>query len=54
MAVFQDDLIRTYRGSPDRLRSERPVKEYREPTEQEWHDFQQHFELRKVSLRVVP
>ncbi|MGW5564471.1 tyrosine-type recombinase/integrase [Streptomyces tendae] len=50
LAVFQDDLIRTYRGFLDRRRAERPVEEYREPTEQEWHDFQQHFELRKVSL----
>lgn len=49
-AVFQDDLIRTYRGFLDRRRAERPVEEYREPTEKEWRDFQQHFELRKVSL----
>jgi hypothetical protein len=49
-AVFQDDLIRTYRGFLDRRRAERPVEEYRELTEQEWRDFQQHFELRKVSL----
>ncbi|WP_234336203.1 hypothetical protein [Streptomyces sp. NRRL S-1022] len=34
----------------DRRRADRPQEEYREPTEQEWHDFQQHFELRKVSL----
>nr|WP_328744635.1 site-specific integrase [Streptomyces sp. NBC_00285] len=50
LAVFQDDLIRTYRGFLDRRRAERPVEEYREPTEQEWRAFQQHFELRKVSL----
>ncbi|MEV0413565.1 site-specific integrase [Streptomyces sp. NPDC050448] len=50
LAVFQDDLIRTYCGFLDRRRAERPVEEYREPTEQEWRDFQQHFELRKVSL----
>ncbi|MGW1845455.1 tyrosine-type recombinase/integrase [Streptomyces sp. NPDC001966] len=50
LAVFQDDLIRTYRGFLDRRRAERPVEEYREPTEQEWRDCQQHFELRKVSL----
>ncbi|MGW7574704.1 hypothetical protein [Streptomyces sp. NPDC054765] len=50
LAVFQDDLIRTYRGFLDRRRAERPVEEYREPTAQEWRDFQQHFELRKVSL----
>ncbi|WP_234432677.1 tyrosine-type recombinase/integrase [Streptomyces sp. MUSC 125] len=50
LAVFQDDLVRTYRGFLDRRRADRPQDEYREPTEREWHDFQQHFELRKVSL----
>ncbi|MFD4860670.1 tyrosine-type recombinase/integrase [Streptomyces atratus] len=50
LAVFQDDLVRTYRGFLDRRRADRPQEEYREPTEQEWRDFQQHFELRKVSL----
>lgn len=45
LAVFQDDLVRTYRGLLDRRRADRPQDEYREPTEQEWHDFQQHFEL---------
>ncbi|MFF8788889.1 hypothetical protein [Streptomyces sp. NPDC015125] len=43
-------MIRTYRGFLDRRRAARPQEEYREPTVQEWHDFQQHFELRKVSL----
>ncbi|MGW7616106.1 tyrosine-type recombinase/integrase [Streptomyces antimycoticus] len=46
LAVFQDDLIRTYRGSLDRRRAERPVEEYREPTEQEWSDY--------VSARPAP
>ncbi|MGI5440405.1 tyrosine-type recombinase/integrase [Streptomyces shenzhenensis] len=50
LAVFQDDLIRTYRGFLDRRRAARPQEEYREPTAREWRDFQQHFELRKVSL----
>ena len=50
LAVFQDDLVLTYRGYLDRRRANRPPEEYREPTEQEWSDFQQHFELRKVSL----
>ncbi|MFC0429964.1 site-specific integrase [Kutzneria buriramensis] len=50
LAVFQDDLVRTYRGFLDRRRADRPAEEYREPTDQEWLEFQQHFELRKVSL----
>ncbi|WP_328884162.1 tyrosine-type recombinase/integrase [Streptomyces sp. NBC_00299] len=50
LAVFQDYLIRTYRGFLDRRRAARPQEEYSEPTPEEWRDFQQHFELRKVSL----
>jgi hypothetical protein len=50
VAVFQDDLIRSYRRHLDQRRALRPAAEYREPTGQEWQDFQQHFELRKVAL----
>ena len=50
LAIFQDDLIRTYRSFLDKRRAIRPAAEYREPTNQEWSEFQQHFELRKVSL----
>lgn len=50
LAVFQDDLIRTYRGFLDARRAVRPQAEYREPTEEEWAEFQQHFELRKLEL----
>lgn len=50
VAVFQDDLIRTYRSFLDQRRALRPPAEYREPTDQEWRDFEQHFELRKVAL----
>ncbi|WP_433553398.1 tyrosine-type recombinase/integrase [Micromonospora zamorensis] len=49
-AVFQEDLIRTYRGFVDRRRATRPSREYREPTDAEWIEFQQHFHLRKVEL----
>lgn len=42
--------MRTYRSFLDQRRAERPQEEYREPTPAEWHDFQEHFELRKVSL----
>jgi site-specific recombinase XerD len=49
-AVFQDDLIRTYRAFVDRRRATRPNEEYREPTAEEWIEFQQHFALRKVEL----
>ncbi|MFT3872667.1 MAG: tyrosine-type recombinase/integrase [Nocardioides sp.] len=49
-AVFQDDLIRTYRSFIDRRRSTRPVEEYREPTPEEWDEFEEHFALRRVEL----
>lgn len=50
MAVFQDDLVRTYRSFLDKRRAQRPETEYREPTDAEWREFQQHFQLRKVAL----
>lgn len=49
-AVFQDDLIRTYRSFVDRRRSTRPVEEYREPSPEEWDEFEEHFALRRVEL----
>jgi hypothetical protein len=50
MAVFQDDLIRSYRAFLDKRRAIRPAGEYREPTDQEWQEFHKHFQLRKVAL----
>lgn len=50
LAVFQDELVRTYRGFLDRRRAVRPPEEYRDPTDEEWREFQQHFELRKLEL----
>jgi integrase len=50
LAVFQDDMIRAYRSFLDHRRSVRPEAEYREPTEQEWTEFHQHFHERKLEL----
>jgi integrase len=50
LVIFQDELIRTYRVFLDQRRATRPTAEYREPTDAEWQEFQQHFELRKVEL----
>ncbi len=50
LAVFNDDLIRTYRSFLDQRRAVRPAAEYREPTTAEWREFEQHFQLRKVEL----
>jgi hypothetical protein len=49
-AVFQDDLIRTYRAFVDRRRSTRPPEEYREPSDAEWDEFEEQFTLRRVEL----
>lgn len=49
-AVFQDQLIRTYRAFIDGRRALRPSEEYRDPTDAEWAEFQQHFHLRKLAL----
>jgi hypothetical protein len=50
LAVFQDDLVRTYRAFLDKRRTRRPSEEYREPTEDEWSEFNQHFAARKLEL----
>ena len=50
IAVFNDDLIRSYRAYLDTRRAARPTEEYREPTDEEWVEFQQHFETRKLEL----
>jgi len=50
LAVFQDNLIRSYRAFLDRRRATRPAEEYREPTDKEWAEFQQHFQTRKLEL----
>jgi hypothetical protein len=49
-AVFQDDLIRTYRAFLGKRRAVRPEAEYREPTPEEWREFEEHFEKRKLEL----
>jgi hypothetical protein len=50
MAVVQDDLICSYRTFLRKRRATRPAEEYREPTDQEWHEFQKHFQVRKAAL----
>ncbi|WP_239311020.1 MULTISPECIES: site-specific integrase [unclassified Frankia] len=50
LAVFQDDLVRSYRAFLDARRAVRPAEEYREPTDDEWREFQQHFYERKLEL----
>ncbi|MCK2238965.1 MULTISPECIES: tyrosine-type recombinase/integrase [unclassified Crossiella] len=50
MAIFDEQLVRSYRAFLDNRRSQRPEAEYREPTEEEWREFQPHFQLRKLEL----
>ncbi|ALE77019.1 hypothetical protein FRP1_30435 (plasmid) [Pseudonocardia sp. EC080625-04] len=50
LAVFDEELIRTYRTYLDRRRAVRPSAEYREPTPAEWAEFEQHFERRALEL----
>ncbi|MFI5591158.1 hypothetical protein ACIA5G_39330 [Amycolatopsis sp. NPDC051758] len=47
---FQDDLVRTYRAFLAQRRAIRPAEEYRSLTEEEWREFQQHFQTRKLEL----
>lgn len=49
-AVFQDDLVRAYRAFLDKRRAVRPEAEYREPTDEEWREFEEHFEKRRIEL----
>jgi integrase len=50
VAVYQDDVIRHHRAFITRRRALRPSTEYREPTAEEWAEFEQHFTKRKVEL----
>lgn len=49
-AVFDEELVRAYRTFLDGRRAQRPDEEYRTPTDEEWNDFHQHFEHRKLKL----
>lgn len=50
VAVYPEEVIRHFEAYIARRRQERPSDEYREPTPQEWVEFEEHFLLRKVAL----
>jgi site-specific recombinase XerD len=50
VAVFDDDVIRHYQQHLQQRRQIRPEAEYREATPDEWSEFEEHFDLRKVEL----
>ena len=50
VAVFEDDVIRHVQDFLDRRRAMRPAEEYRPATDEEWAEFEAHFDKRKVQL----
>ncbi|WP_331732195.1 site-specific integrase (plasmid) [Streptomyces avidinii] len=50
VAVFNEHVVAHYQQFLNNRRSLRPAIEYGEVTEQEWAEFEEHFEKRKVEL----
>ncbi|MGW1798207.1 tyrosine-type recombinase/integrase [Streptomyces sp. NPDC001984] len=50
VAVFDEDVIRHYQAHLHQRRQIRPTDEYRATTEDEWQEFEEHFDRRKVEL----
>ena len=50
IAVFDDDVVHHYQQHLERRRALRPATEYPSATPQEWNEFEQHFDKRKVEL----
>jgi site-specific recombinase XerD len=50
VAVFEEDLIHHYQAHLARRRHLRPDHEYRPASDTEWHEFEEHFDKRKVEL----
>ncbi|WP_345945452.1 tyrosine-type recombinase/integrase [Streptomyces albus subsp. chlorinus] len=50
VAVFDEDVIRHYLAHLNERRQLRPDHEYRDVTSDEWNEFEEHFDKRKVEL----
>lgn len=50
VAVFDEDVIRHYQAHLQHRREIRPGDEYRDTTTEEWSEFEEHFDRRKVEL----
>lgn len=50
VAVFDEDVIRHYLAHLNERRQLRPNDEYRDATSDEWDEFEEHFDKRKVEL----
>ncbi len=48
-AIYPQDVINAYQAFIHDRRAQRPTEEYREPTDTEWTEFEQHFTLRRVA-----
>lgn len=49
-AIYPEHVIREHRSFIARRRDTRPSDEYREPTPEEWDEFERHFVTRRVEL----
>jgi len=49
-AVYQKDVFEAYERFIENRRASRPSAEYRDPTQEEWDEFVEHFGRRKVGL----
>ena len=50
VAVFEEEVIRHYQSHLARRRARRPQDEYRPVTDDEWREFEEHFDKRKLEL----
>ena len=50
VTIFNEDVVRHYQEYLQRRRTLRPPEEYRNITDQEWGEFEEHFDKRKVEL----
>ncbi|ORM37234.1 MULTISPECIES: site-specific integrase [Williamsia] len=50
VAVFNEDVVRHYQQYLERRRAQRNSEEYRPVTPEEWGEFEEHFDKRKVEL----
>lgn len=50
VAVFEEDVVQHYQQFLANRRHARAESEYRDPTADEWHAFEGHFDSRKVEL----
>ncbi|GAA2417595.1 hypothetical protein GCM10010255_66010 [Streptomyces coeruleofuscus] len=48
--MFDEDVIRHYQEHLEHRRQIRPTDEYRDTTADEWTEFEEHFDRRKVGL----